>query len=62
MQSLREVLQERLDGINVDGMEAASKEQRHTEEGSIERAYWHHGYAMALRDTLLLLDSSHQPN
>jgi len=25
-------------------------EQKHLDEGTIERAYWHHGYLMALRD------------
>lgn len=27
-------------------------EQKHTEEGTPERAYWHHGYMMAIRDIL----------
>jgi hypothetical protein len=27
-----------------------SKEQAHLAAGSREQAYWHHGYAMALRD------------
>ena len=27
-------------------------EQRHLDEGSAERAYWHAGYAQALRDVL----------
>lgn len=30
-------------------------EQKHLEEGSHERAYWHYGYMVALRDTLALL-------
>ena len=25
-------------------------EQKHLDEGTTERAYWHHGYLMALRD------------
>ena len=32
-----------------------SKEQRHLEEGSHERTYWHYGYMVALRDALALL-------
>lgn len=31
-----------------------SQEQRHLIDGSPERAYWHHGYLMALRDVLNL--------
>jgi hypothetical protein len=27
-------------------------EQKHTEEGTQERIYWHHGYMMGLRDAL----------
>lgn len=30
-------------------------EQKHLEEGSHERVYWHYGYMVALRDTLALL-------
>lgn len=32
-------------------------EQRHLEEGSQERAYWHYGYMVALRDVLKLLEA-----
>ena len=32
------------------------REQKHLEEGSIERAYWHYGYAVALADLLELLE------
>ena len=28
------------------------EEQKHLDSGSIERGYWHYGYAMALRDIL----------
>ena len=31
------------------------REQAHMTEGSRERAYWHHGYLTALRDTLIML-------
>ena len=30
-------------------------DQRHLDEGTPERAYWHHGYMMACRDILKLL-------
>jgi hypothetical protein len=30
-------------------------EQTHLDEGSPERAYWHHGYLIALRDLQALL-------
>ena len=29
---------------------AIEDDQKHLDAGSAERAYWHHGYAMALRD------------
>lgn len=31
-------------------------EQRHLDAGTVERAYWHHGYLMALRDALAYLE------
>lgn len=34
------------------------KEQLHLHEGSPERDYWHHGYYIALRDSLKLLDAA----
>jgi hypothetical protein len=30
-------------------------EQKHLDEGSQERAYWHYGYLVALKDALSLL-------
>ncbi len=35
---------------------ATAVDQRHLDDGSVERAYWHHGYMMALQDILCLLD------
>ena len=32
--------------------------QAHLDAGTPERAYWHHGYAIALRDVLALLTGS----
>jgi len=40
-----------------------SAEQRHLDDGSAERAYWHHGYVSALQDVIRLLDArGRQPN
>lgn len=33
-------------------------EQKHLDEGSVERAYWHYGYMVALRDVMRLLTTS----
>ena len=32
-------------------------EQKHADEGTQERVYWHHGYMMGLRDALRFLAS-----
>ncbi len=32
-------------------------DQRHLDEHTPERAYWHHGYLMALRDVLRLIET-----
>ena len=37
-------------------------EQRHLDEGSQARAYWHYGYLVALRDVLKLLQPPPQHN
>ena len=44
-----------LDWLRKDHPECGD-EQKHLDEGSIERAYWHYGYMVALGDTLRLLD------
>jgi hypothetical protein len=33
------------------------KEQKHLDDGSVERAYWHYGYAVALTDMKKLIES-----
>jgi hypothetical protein len=38
-----------------------SDEQKHLDEGTTERAYWHYGYAVALKDVLALLGSASTP-
>jgi hypothetical protein len=35
-----------------------STEQKHLDEGTAERAYWHYGYLSALQDILNLISSS----
>lgn len=37
-------------------------EQRHCEEGTQERIYWHHGYMMGLSDALRFIIDSPPPN
>ena len=36
-------------------------DQRHLDAGTDERAYWHFGYLMAIRDVLALLGSASTP-
>lgn len=51
--SLAEVIDRKLDGIREWLRENAPEiqdEQRHLDAESVERAYWHFGYAAALRD------------
>jgi hypothetical protein len=36
-------------------------EQKHLDEGTQERAYWHYGYMTALRDVLRFLTDSDMP-
>ena len=51
-------LVERAKGINKWLMEVRPScfaEQRHLDEGTIERAYWHYGYMVALNDALRIV-------
>jgi hypothetical protein len=41
---------------------ASLSEQRHLDEGTQERAYWHFGYMSALRDVLRFLTDAKTPN
>ena len=56
-----EAIQERIDSLtkwleeNGDG---CAEKQRHLDAGTCERAYWHYGYLMALRDVIAYLDGS----
>lgn len=56
-------LQKRADAIDAWLSEIGSSckvDQRHCEEGTVERAYWHYGYMVALRDALDLLRRNSQ--
>lgn len=49
---------ERTKGINEWLMNASPScfaEQRHLKDGSVERAYWHYGYMVALSDAVRIL-------
>lgn len=55
---IAELLQGRSDGIDEWLREIGSHckdEQKHCEEGTVERVYWHYGYMVALRDALNLI-------
>lgn len=59
--TLTEVVEGRVRNLEVWLSQNASycaDEQRHLDEGSRERAYWHYGYATALRDLLNALKRS----
>ena len=48
-------IEERINGLREWLKKEAPEcfvEQKHTEEGTQERIYWHHGYMMGLRDAL----------
>lgn len=37
------------------------KDQSHLDEGSVEQAYWHYGYLVAMKDVLALLGNTSTP-
>jgi hypothetical protein len=52
------LLRRRRDGIREwldDEAPYADADQRHLDQDTAERAYWHHGYQAALTDVLALL-------
>ena len=52
------LLQRRRDGIRQwldDEAPYAAGDQRHLDQNTPERAYWHHGYQAALDDVIALL-------
>ena len=55
-----ELIDRRIDGLKAWLMENApycAVDQSHLDENSVERAYWHFGYLMALKDARKLLSS-----
>lgn len=55
-----DLIRRRRDGIREWLDEEApltAAEQKHLDEGSPERAYWHHGYQAALTDVIDMLTS-----
>ena len=59
-----EQIQQRIDGQRKWLLETAPEcvtEQKHLNEGSQERVYWHYGYQVALADVLKLLQSPTGP-
>lgn len=62
--SLAELIQGRADQLKdwlAKHAPDTTKEQRHLDEGTRERAYWHYGYVSALQDVLRLLETGDQP-
>jgi hypothetical protein len=59
--SLADLLHRREKGLSEwlkDNAPECGKEQRHLNEGSIERIYWHYGYMVAIRDVLAQITST----
>lgn len=56
--TLEALLQDRMSGIESSDQEKPRKEQRHLDTGTDERAYWHHGYASALKDVLRMIQGA----
>ena len=58
-------LKSRADGIAAwlrENHPEIKREQAHLDEGTPERAYWHSGYCVALRDVLRLMEQElHRP-
>jgi hypothetical protein len=54
----RDLIQTRIDGVSAWLSENAPNcraEQKHLDEGAVERQYWHFGYLFALHDIQKLL-------
>lgn len=59
-----EKMQQRADGIRdwiADNAPYCSVDQKHLDEHSPERAYWHYGYQAALNDAIKLLSGDSKP-
>jgi hypothetical protein len=52
------LIQRRIEGLETwlkENCPECVEEQRHLDEGTVERQYWHYGYLVALRDMKKLL-------
>lgn len=59
-----ERFEQRIAGITealTPQLELATHEQKHLDNGSIERTYWHYGYVVALKDVVKALASPEAP-
>lgn len=57
----RDLIQRRIEGIAAwlaENAATCSADQKHLDEGTAERQYWHYGYLVALRDMQKLLGAS----
>lgn len=57
--SLQETVGERITELTAwlaENAPECPEDQKHLDEGSAERAYWHYGYLIALRDVLNLIE------
>lgn len=58
------LLEKRRDGITEWLKETApecGREQKHLDEGTEARTYWHYGYLVAVKDVLALLGGTNTP-
>jgi len=53
--TLPEIIADRISLIHIEGMEGAAEDQKHLDDGSDERVYWHYGYVTAMKDILNLI-------
>jgi hypothetical protein len=58
--SIEDLLVARIRDIGPATGEKIDNEQRHLDEGTKERKYWHHGYASALKDVLTILQGANR--
>ena len=59
------LLRERLEGLSrwlAEHAPDCQRDQRHLDEGTTERAYWHYGYLVALADVVRLLHEADDQN
>ena len=64
-QSAADLIEQRIEGIARwmdENCPECATEQRHLDEGTRERQYWHYGYLVALRDIQKLLGDNSPVN